>query len=172
MAKSKTPRKKANTPVKRKRRPVKPVLTEIKRPVLNCHHPDIAHHVEEAFTAGDVTYYRFKKEYQMPTGRYKWVIAFLREVDLRMSLETGNAYLDAIERQLNGAGKGKIDLGEIWKVVHAMRTRFKLGFEPDTVKRLASVTYFDDREDLSGYDQEHCRNKIKVWDEAGTLDFF
>lgn len=108
----------------------------------------------------------------MPTGRYKWVMNYLREVDLRMSLETMRGYMDIIKKTLNGGKKGVIDLFEVSKVVHSIETRLNLAFEPETVKRLASVTYFDDTEDLRGYDLEHNKKKRQLWDEAGSLDFF
>src|ERR1700749_216159 len=172
----KTPKKTKKSRIKkavskpRKRKPVKPPVA-VKKPVRNAHHPDIGHMVEEAFKAGGVQYYRFKKEYQMPTGRYKWVLNYLKEVDLRIDLKTAKGYLEVIETQLNGK-KGSINLGEIWKVVHAFKSRLDLEFEVETVKRLASVTYFDDTEDLTGYDMAHAKNKMQVWPDSGTLDFF
>lgn len=157
--------------VKPKRRSVKP-LPPAKKPVKNCHHPDVAHQVEEAFMAGGIQYYRFKNEYQMPTGRYKWVMNYLHEVDLRMSLETMRAYMQNLRNLLNGGKRGIIDITEISKIIISIESRLNLAFEPETVKRLASVTYFDDMEALDGYDMEYNRKKRQIWEESGTLDFF
>jgi len=53
-----------------------------------------------------------------------------------------------------------------------MRSRTKIAFEPDTVKRLASVTFFDETEDLSDYDRDYNDEKIALWDKYGKLGFF
>lgn len=146
-----------------------------KDPPFNLHHPDVAPNVEFAFEAGPTfkkrKYYRVKDDYRLPTGRYKWVDAFLYESELRMDLNTMNKYLDEMEKNLDG-GKGAINLSKAFQVIWAMRSRTKLMFEPATIKRLASVVYFDETEDLSDYDQEYCEAKVKFWEKHGCYDFF
>lgn len=149
----------------------KPVRKPLAKPEFNINHPELADKVEEAFTAGGVKYYRFIEEYQMPTGRYKWVMNYLREVDLRMDLATMKAYMAEIMKCISGS-RGQIDLINVYKIIHAIQTRLELAFEPETIKRLASVTYFDDTEDLSDFSMKKGEEKIKIWDKAGTLDFF
>ena len=147
-----------------------------KEPAFNLHHPDIAHKIVFAFECAGKKYYRFGNkaegiEMDMPTGRYKFYLAFLEEFNLRMTLETLNKYLDILEKSLSG-GKGQINLGDAWETVIKMRSRTKIAFEPDTVKRLASVTFFDETEDLSDYDRDYNDEKIALWDKYGKLGFF
>lgn len=137
----------------------------------NLKHPDFKGKTEFAFKCGGTSYYRFIEEVSFPAGRYKWVYAFLREVDMRMSLATTNAYLDELSACLNGK-KGKIDVENAIITIHKMRTRLALAFEPESVRRLASVVYFDESEDLSGYNMKHGKAKIERWKKYNTLDFF
>jgi hypothetical protein len=142
-------------------------------PEYNMLHPDFAPMVEEAFTCGGKRFYRFKDEYRMPTGRYKYYYAYLREVDQRMSLEKLQEFTDAFETVLNGGEKGKgINLGRMWELVLNIKSRVKLAFEPQGVKNLAAVAYFDETEDLTSFNVAYGREKIKLWDDHGTHDFF
>lgn len=137
----------------------------------NMHHPDLAGQVEFAFECGGKKFYRMSNEYRLPTGRYKWLAAALEEVELRMNLKTLEAYLDEMEKNLNGK-KGDINLGKVWQIIYAMRTRTKLAFEPDTIKRLASVVYFDASEDLRDWDKKYAEEKIALWDKHESYAFF
>lgn len=152
-----------------KRRPVKPLAN----PSFNIHHEELAPKIEEAFKSGGVQYYRFIEDHQIPAGRYKYIYAALREADMRMSLDQLNGFLDALEDILNGgAKKNNINVGEVWKIVINMRSRAKLAFEPASVRRLASVIYFDETEDLKTYDKKHGMFKVERWEKHGTMDFF
>jgi hypothetical protein len=155
--------------------------TKHKEPPFNIHHPDLADKIEFAFECGPTLnkrkFYRMKSDvretndFLLPTGRYKWVDAFLSEVTLRMSAGTLIAYLDALEKELNGV-TGSVRLGNMFKIVYSMRTRVNLGFDPHLVKTLASIVYFDETEDLSDYDKSYCDKKIKYWERYDCYDFF
>jgi hypothetical protein len=152
-----------------------------KEPPFNIYHPDIADKIEFAFECGPTLnkrkFYRMKadanetNDFLLPTGRYKWIDAFLSEVNLRMTARTVDAYLNELEKQLDGT-KGQINLGKAFQIIYAMRTRTNLGFDPKLVKTLASVVYFDETEDLSDYDKDYCDKKIKYWEKHEVYDFF
>lgn len=142
-----------------------------KKPQFNINHPDIADKIEFAFKFQGKKYYRFKNEYEMPTGRYKWVMNYLREVDLRMDIVTIKEFMKRLKGYLDGS-KGSVNLHEAYKIISNMESRLNLAFEPEGVRRLASVSYFDDSESLDGYDMKHNQEKIKAWREANFLDFF
>lgn len=142
-------------------------------PEFTMNHPEYAPMVEEAFVCGTKRFYRFKEEYRLPAGRYKYYYAFLREVDLRVSLDVLKQYVTAFKDILNGGNKGKgISLGSLWELVLNLETRTKLAFEPAGVRNLASVCYFDETEDLTTYDTAYGKQKIKLWDDHGVHDFF
>ncbi len=136
------------------------------------HDPDFEGFVEEAFKFESTKYYTFKKDSDTPYGRYKWVSTFLQEVELRMTLPTLNAYLDDIEKNISG-GKGAINLTNVALTINKMRTRTALHFDVETAKKLASVIYFDETEDLTTYDREKGRAKIAAWStDTKVMDFF
>src|SRR5690606_15589390 len=125
-----------------------------KAEIFNVHHPDNANIVEVAFKVKGKTYYRFVDDFRMPVGRYKYVYAYSKEVEMRMDIDTLKTYVLELKRCLTGEKK-IIDMEGAWKIIFSLETRVNLAFEPETVRRLASVVYFDDTEDLSTYDQKH-----------------
>jgi hypothetical protein len=152
-----------------------------KEPPFNIHHPDLADKIEFAFECGPTLnkrkFYRMKadvnetNDFRLPTGRYKWIDAFLAEVNLRMTVNTLLAYMTEMEKNLDGT-KGQINLGKAFQIIYAIRTRANLGFDPQLVKTLASIVYFDENEDLSDYDKDYCDKKIKYWERYDCYDFF
>lgn len=152
-----------------------------KDPPFNIYHPDLADKIEFAFECGPTLnkrkFYRMKadinetNDFRLPTGRYKWIDAFLAEVNLRMTVGTLTAYLNELEKNLDGT-KGQINLGKAFQIIYAMRTRTNLGFDPQLIKTLASIVYFDETEDLSDYDKTYCEKKIKFWEKHEVYDFF
>lgn len=135
--------------------------------IYNIHHPDIAPLIEVAFECEGVTYYRMKNEFSHRVGRYKFINAYGAEAELRMSLKLLKAYLKELKKQVQ-----RNDEEKIYRLIFAIESHTNLAFEPETIKRLASVMYFDETEDLRDFDEEHGKKKIEVWDKAGTYDFF
>lgn len=147
---------------------MKPVL-----PAYNLHHEDIRHKVEPVFKSGGKQYYRFVDDHQIPTGRYKYIYAALKEVDLRMNLETLQNYVGEIKKVLNGGDKRNlVSMESLWRITLNLESRISLAFEPASVQRLASVIFFDETEDLRTYDRKYGADKMATWDKNGTLDFF
>lgn len=145
---------------------------ETVEPAFNIYHPDISDQVELAFEVGGKKFYRFADQYKMPTGRYKYIVAATREVDMRMSIELLREYITQIKNCLKGE-KGKVDLETAWKTLFNIETRISLAFEPNTVKKLASICYFTDSEILTSWDKvKDGSEKVKFWDKYNCLDFF
>jgi len=136
-------------------------------PAFNMHNPDIAHKVEFAFESGGKKYYQFIEEFEIPAGRYKWISAYLQEHDLRLDPKVLEDYCNQIDECIN---KGQI--GKIAIITEKIRGRTKLAFSPDTIKRLASVIYFDESEDLSDFSLNHAAQKIQQWNNDDTVTFF
>lgn len=149
------------------------LLKEKPRPEYTMAYADFAPNVEEAFTCGGKRFYRFKEEYEMPAGRYKYFFHFLTETTMHADLATLKKYVEAFKNILNGANPKKgIQLGELWKLLINLETRLALDLDPALVKRLATVTYFDETEDLITYDKDHGDAKIKLWEDHNIHDFF
>lgn len=151
-----------------KRRPVKPVVSD---KIFNIYNPEFHEKIEPAFVCGTTQYYTFKKDSTMRYGRYLILQGMLQEVNFRMSLDTLKAYLKRLDEELNGS-KGTVNIGNALMFIGHMKNLTELAFEPDTVYRLASCLFFDDKEDLRGWDKKHNEDKIRAWRDNGTLDFF
>ena len=140
-------------------------------PPFNMQHPDLASHVEFAFEVGGRKFYRFQKDFEMPTGRYGYAEAYLYESELRMKLTVLTAYMDELEKHLDGS-KGQISIGKAFQVIWAIRSRCKLPFSIGTIRKLATAVYFDESEDLSGLSEECAEEKLKFWDKHNFTGFF
>lgn len=143
------------------------------RPEYTLNHPEYAPLVEEVFTCAGKRYYRFKDEYRMSTGRYKYYYDTLKAIELKLSLENLQQYIDAFEKCLNGTGKKKeIRIGDLWILIINLKSKVKLAFDVSTVKKLAAIAYFDDTEDLTSFNEKYGDEKIKIWEENNQHDFF
>lgn len=138
---------------------------------FTMNHPSLLGQTELAFEAGLIKYYRFKEEYRMPIGRYKYVYKRFKEADLRMTREVMQEYLKQIEEALNGTKK-QINLSTALRLIYNMKTWLTIPFEPEAVKRLAAVTFFTEDEDLSTFDEKKGQEKIKLWERNKVHDFF
>lgn len=138
---------------------------------FNVYHPDFSDKVEKAFVADGVQYWAFKKDTTMPYGRYKYMITFVKQVDLRMTGEILAKYIEKIEQHISGE-RGTVNLVKVAQVLEAIKSRLALTFELETTYDYASVVYFDDTENLYSYDVEYNKKKKNRWREANTLDFF
>lgn len=150
-------------------------------PPYNIHHPDVADKIEFAFEAGPVfrkvKYYRLREssesgEFNQKTGRYIWIQAFLKQAARKMDDKTLKSFIDDLEKNLSGELNGQINLSKAFQILHTMRAMTNMAFEHELVKRLASVVYFDETEDLRTYSREYGEKKITFWDKHNCLDFF
>ncbi len=144
--------------------------------ILNLHHPKLHGKVEYAFTALGTKYYNFKADTEARYGRYVVLQAYLQEYNLRSSLDLLVESYEKIEKWLNpevtAEKTGTLQIGKTLELVAMMKQRAKIGFEPDTVYRLASCLFFDETEILSEFDLKYNEAKIARWKEANVTDFF
>lgn len=138
---------------------------------FTIHHPDIIDQIEEAFEVGLIKYYRFKHEFRLPTGRYKYHYKFLQQNAIKIDPELLKAEAQEARSWLSGERK-KIDIGIAMQVLYKIETRASLPFDPELARKLASVSFFTDDEDLSTYDEDHGNKKIAHWKEHNFNDFF
>jgi hypothetical protein len=142
-------------------------------PEYTLNHPDYAPIVEEAFTCAGKRYYRFKEEYRMSTGRYKYYYSTLRELELKLSLSDLEKYVSAFELVLNGGAKKKtISLTSLHELLVNLKSRIKLAFDTSTIKRLAAIAYFDETEDLTTFSEKYGNQKLEIWEDHKIYDFF
>lgn len=145
---------------------------------FNIYHEAFSDKVEPAtddkgkhFEVNGIKYYRFKQDTFMPYGRYKMLEMFIKQVDLRMTPQILNGFVDKIEKNISGE-KGVVNLNKAYEACMSIKARLALTFEIETVYSYASVVYFDDTENLYDYDKKTNDAKIAGWREANTIDFF
>jgi hypothetical protein len=148
-------------------------LLKIKpRPEYTLNHPEYAPMVEEAFTCAGKRFYRFKEEYRMSTGRYKYYSSTLRELDLKLSLKDLQKFVDTFKAILNGGKKKVIEITDLTVVIYNLESRIKLAFDNETIYKLASIAYFDETEDLVSYSEKYGEEKVRLWKDNNMHDFF
>lgn len=138
---------------------------------FNVHHPDISDQVEIAFEVGLVKFYRMKTELRLPTGRYKYHYKYLQENSLRIDIPSLMAFIEEIKKCLTGK-KNNIEIGEAIILLHKLESKISLPFDPELARKLASVSFFTEDEDLSTFDEAHGKWKIEHWREHNFHDFF
>lgn len=140
---------------------------------FNVHHPEFSDKVEEAFKVNGIQYYRFIQELSMPVQRYMIMQTLLVAKDLGMDRDLLLGYIKNMQKAVNGA-KGMIDLTTVIKTLGQMESRVSTAeiFEIDTTYALATIIYFDETEDLYGYDRNYNKKKADSWREAKVIDFF
>lgn len=142
-------------------------------PSYNLNHIDIKHKVEFVFQVKSKKYYRFIEDHQIPVGRYKYIYAALKEVDLRMSIDTLKSFVAEMKKILDGGmKKNLVSMEQMWKLVFNLETRISVPFEPGTVRKLASILFFDETEDLRTFNQKYGDDKVKFWMDNNVMDFF
>ncbi len=145
--------------------------------IMNLHHPKLHGKTEYAFTADGVKYFNFRQDTEARYGRYVVMMAYLQEYNLRSSLDLLIESFTKIEGwltpKMNADGSATaIRLDKVIEMVSMMKQRAQIGFEPDTVYRLASCLFFDETEVISEYDKPYNEKKIARWKEANVTDFF
>lgn len=158
----------------RKRDDVAKALTQIPEQhadKFNIYHPDVQESIEEAFEVGLIKYYRFKSEFRLPTGRYKYHYKYLQLNALRIDPERLKIEVDDAITWINGERK-KIDIPKCAQILEGIKTLSSLPFDPELARKLAAVSFFTDDEDLSTFDEDYAEKKIKFWKDNNFNDFF
>src|SRR6188768_3100696 len=83
---------------------------------FNIYHPDVADSIEEAFEVGLIKYYRFKSEFRLPTGRYKYHYKYLQQNALRIDPERLKLEIEDAKSWISGERK-KIDITKCAKIL-------------------------------------------------------
>lgn len=138
---------------------------------FNASHPDVADQIEFAFECGLIKYYRFKSEFRLPVGRYKYHYKYLQQNALKIDPELLKAEVQEARSWLSGERK-KIDIGETMKILYKIETRASLPFDPEMARKLAAVSFFTDDEELSTFDEVEGFKKIQHWKDHNCNDFF
>lgn len=131
--------------------------------------PKHDHEIAFAFTSGGVDYYQFKDFSNIPAVRGLKTMVFHEEMRMKCSLEYLKLHVDAIEGILTSK---RINIFEIKKLNDQLKQRLNIAIETELVFKLASIVFFDKKEDIEDYDFTYNLAKIKHWKKYNADNFF
>lgn len=122
----------------------------------------------KAFNWKGIDYWQVDDVFQMKTGRALCAITFYEEFAMRCDAEYLKKHCRAIDILMSNPKVLK--LGEIALLHENLKERVKFAPYPDHIYRLASVLYFDIKEENAfSYDFKYNAEKIKRWKEDPEL---
>jgi hypothetical protein len=137
---------------------------------IKKHFPDQKHVIEFAFDIAGVGYYRFNDVFSLPYERGLMAIAIYEETRMKCSREYLLQHVQAMESILH---EKSIDVFKINQLNEQLRERLTLSLDVDLLYKLASVVFFDKKENPCLYDADYNLQKIAFWQQhKGVKDFF
>jgi hypothetical protein len=126
--------------------------------------------VQYAFTWEGVDYFCFTDPHNIPYHRGLTAMAFMEEVNMKITHEFLDFWIKAFETEMN---RGQVRVLEIVRLINMIKERRQFVVEPDTLYKLASVMFFTKQESPLMYDVVYNGEKIKAWKRSNTkFDFF
>jgi hypothetical protein len=130
----------------------------------NASNPD----VEFAFACNGVDYYCFKDINKLPAIRGLMAYTVFNELEMRVDRN----YLHEFKKALDASINGKFLKTDIAQLSVYLGERLNMVIEPDILIKLATVYFFDAKEDVNKYDFAYANEKRKRWEAGGVNDFF
>jgi hypothetical protein len=132
--------------------------------------PNQKHLIDYAFTAGGVDYYQFNDTFSLPYERGLMALAVYEESRMRCSREYLERHVKTVRETLKS---NKIDIFKINQLNEQMSERLNLVIDVDLLYKLASIVFFDKKENPAIYEPDYCKEKIEFWKRhKGVADFF
>lgn len=125
--------------------------------------------IEKAFSSAGVDYYKFEDAFELPAGSGMAALAIYEELRMRCSREYLDIHIRAMDKIISN--NKEINIGLIAELNNNLRERLNLAPFPEHVYKLASVTYFDDKEDVYSYDYAYNAKKVERWKRENILGF-
>jgi len=128
----------------------------------------IEHPIEKAFECGNVDYFKFVNEFNIPSQRALVYLDIQAELGQKIDNKYLESYFDSVLIAIN---KGNLtDVAYLTKLAKQRQENITI---LDTWYKIASVLYFDSNENPYNYDYEYNEKKIANWKRNGSaLSFF
>jgi hypothetical protein len=129
--------------------------------------------IEFAFESGGTKYYKHTSEANIPYKRALKVISIYNELDMKCTRNYLIKHTQAFKNILAKTPFKSTDLFELMKLNNQLSERLEFIYDTDLVYKLASVVYFDEKENPEDYDWSYCQKKIDKWKKDKDInDFF
>jgi hypothetical protein len=128
------------------------------------------HEIKYAFTCAGVDYYQFADFNNIPALRGLKTTVFYEEIRCKCTMDFLKLHTEAIDNILT---KPKINIFEIKKLNDQLKQRLDLALDTELAYKIASVVFFDKKENVTDYDYNYNAKKIAFWKaNSGVQDFF
>lgn len=114
-----------------------------------------------------VQYYQFVQIADMPQNRFVHYLQFNQEMSMGIDRKMLNDYIDAV-----CAANNKQDLSQIGNLMFMLRDTINNVTPVETLYNLASLLYFEQKEDISCYDLDYNAEKVKKFKAIHDKGFF
>lgn len=141
----------------------------IKKLLKRNHYPLADSQKEYVFTSGGTPYYRFTDFNNIPALRGMKTMVFYEEMSMKCSLDYLQKHVEAVDNILT---KPQINIFDIKKLNDQLKQRLDIAIETELVYKIASIVFFDDKEDIRDYDFSYNAKKIAHWKKHEADAFF
>ena len=132
--------------------------------------PGQKHIIEPAFEIAGIQYFRFNDVFQIPYERGLMALAIYEETRMKCSREYLTKHVEICREILHSP---KVDIFKINQLNEQLNERLTLILDTDLLYKLASIVYFDSKENPVLYEADYCAKKIEIWKQhKGVADFF
>ena len=145
-------------------------------PVYNGNAPvEFRDKIVFAFKSGDRNYFMFSAELNMPYTRYMSALDIYDELEQGLNPGVIKKFINTlnsicVDPKLKNVEQVKQKIGI---ATFLIEERINIHVSLSSHMKLATVRYFDETEDITGYDHEYNVQKIKHWTENHDVqDFF
>jgi len=126
--------------------------------------------IEYAFTVGGIDYYQFNDTFNQPYERALFALAVYEQARMRCSREYLEKHVEVVRGILQS---NKIDIFKLNMLNEQMSERLNLVIDVELLYQLASIVFFDKKENPAIYELDYCNKKIEHWKaHKGVADFF
>jgi hypothetical protein len=132
-------------------------------------YPVTKHETKYAFTCGGVDYYQFDDFNNTPAMRGMKTVVFFEEMKMKCTVDFLKLHVEAVDNLVRST---KIDIFEIKKLNDQLKQRLDLALDHELIYKLASIVFFDKKENIEDFDFGYNAKKIQHWKKHLANDFF
>jgi hypothetical protein len=135
--------------------------------------PLAKHEIKYAFTVKGVEYFQFADFNNIPALRGLKTTVFYEEMRCKCTVDFLKLHTEAIDNLLLPKPGKSINVYEIKKLNDQLKQRLDLALDIELAYKIASVVFFDKKENVTDYDYNYNAKKIAFWKaNSGVQDFF
>lgn len=132
--------------------------------------PKLSNGLVFAFECGGKNYYKYADINTMPALRALQTMTFFHELQMGVSKEYLTKHMAKMKELLSNPKA--ININELIKVNYWLEERLKFVISKDIIYNVASVSFIEDGEDPTNYDELTNKRKIENWKQNKADGFF